>query len=156
MISQTVEYSLRAVVVLASQYDDSMTVREMANIAKLPAPYLSKIMKGLVRAGIVQSRRGLGGGFKLTRSPEEITLWDVTQAIDPLDRVHNCPVGIKGHATLCPLHRRIDQAIEQFEAMFQASTLADVLSESSKSKPLCEGLSVVRTAKRKKKKRKKS
>ena len=138
MISQTVEYSLRAVIVLANQYDESMTVREMAELAKLPAPYLSKIMKSLVRAGIVQSRRGLGGGFKLARSPEEITIWDVTQAIDPLERIHQCPVGIEGHATLCPLHHRIDQAIEQIEIAFRASTLAEILSESGDSKPLCE------------------
>lgn len=143
MISQTVEYSLRAVIVLANQYDESMTVREMAKIAKLPAPYLSKIMKGLVRAGIVQSRRGLGGGFKLARTPEEITIWDVTQAIDPLERIHKCPVGIEGHAKLCPLHQRIDQAIEQIEVAFRSSTLAEILSESGDSKPLCEEKPVV-------------
>ena len=143
MLSQTVEYSLRAVIVLANQYNESMTVREMAELAKLPAPYLSKIMKGLVRAGIVQSRRGLGGGFKLARTPEEITIWDVTQAIDPLERIRKCPVGIEGHATLCPLHQRIDNAIEQIEVAFRSSTLAEILSESGDSKPLCEENPVV-------------
>ena len=143
MLSQTVEYSLRAVIVLASQYDRAMTVRKMAELAKLPAPYLSKIMNGLVRAGIVQSRRGLGGGFKLAREPKEITIWDVTQAISPMERIRKCPLGIEGHATLCPLHRKIDQAIEQIETTFKASTLADILNESGDSKPLCEDLPVV-------------
>jgi Rrf2 family nitric oxide-sensitive transcriptional repressor len=146
MISQTVEYSLRAVLVLASQYDKAMTVREMAELAKIPAPYLSKIMKGLVRAEIVQSRRGLGGGFKLARSPKEITIWDVTQAIDPLERIRTCPLGIEGHAVLCPLHRRIDRAIEQIETAFRASTLDEILNESSDSKPLCEENPVLQIA----------
>jgi len=115
-----------------------MTVREMAEQAKLPAPYLSKIMKGLVRAGIVQSRRGLGGGFKLAREPKAITIWDVTQAIDPLERIRTCPLGISGHTLLCPLHRRIDQAIGQIEEAFRASTLDEILQESDEFKPLCD------------------
>jgi Rrf2 family nitric oxide-sensitive transcriptional repressor len=146
MISQTVEYSLRAVLVLASQYDKAMTVREMAEVARIPAPYLSKIMKGLVRSEIVQSRRGLGGGFKLARNPKDITIWDVTQAIDPLERIRACPLGIEGHAVLCPLHRRIDQAIEQIETAFRASTLDEILNESSDSKPLCEENPVLQIA----------
>jgi Rrf2 family nitric oxide-sensitive transcriptional repressor len=146
MISQTVEYSLRAVLVLASQYDKAMTVREMAEVARIPAPYLSKIMKGLVRAEIVQSRRGLGGGFKLARNPTDITIWDVTQAIDPLERIRTCPLGIEGHAVLCPLHRRIDRAIEQIETAFRASTLDEILNESSDSKPLCEENPVLQIA----------
>ena len=146
MISQTVEYSLRAVLVLASQYDKAMTVREMAELAKIPAPYLSKIMKGLVRAEIVQSRRGLGGGFKLARNPKDITIWDVTQAIDPLERIRSCPLGIEGHTVLCPLHRRIDLAIEQIESAFRASTLDEILNESSDSKPLCEENPVMQIA----------
>jgi Rrf2 family nitric oxide-sensitive transcriptional repressor len=146
MISQTVEYSLRAVLVLASQYDKAMTVREMAEVARIPAPYLSKIMKGLVRAEIVQSRRGLGGGFKLARNPKDITIWDVTQAIDPLERIRTCPLGIEGHAVLCPLHRRIDRAIEQIETAFRASTLDEILNESSDSKPLCEENPVLQIA----------
>jgi Rrf2 family protein len=155
MISQTVEYSLRAVLVLASKYDQAMTVREMAELARLPAPYLSKIMKGLVRAGIVQSRRGLGGGFNLARNPKEITIWDVTQAIDPLERIRTCPLGIEGHTMLCPLHRRIDQAIEQIETAFRSSTLDEILNESDEFKPLCDDQPVMRIAPIKKGKPKK-
>ena len=137
MISQTVEYSLRAVTVLASQEGQAMTVREMAEIAKVPGPYLSKMMKDLVRTGIVQSRRGLGGGFKLAKSPAEITIWDIVQAIDPIERIGSCPLGIEGHSKLCSLHRRIDQSIAHVEKAFRASTLEEIIKDAGGSKPLC-------------------
>ncbi len=137
MISQTVEYSLRAVTVLASHPDKAMTVREIAEIAKVPGPYLSKMMKDLVRAEIVQSRRGLGGGFRLAREPTEITIWDVIRAIDSIDRIRTCPLKIEGHVKLCPLHRRIDQVIAHIEKEFRASTLAQILEDCSGSVPLC-------------------
>lgn len=138
MISQTVEYSLRAVMVLAGQKGEPMTVKEIADIAKVPAPYLSKTMKDLVRAEIVQSRRGLGGGFKLARKPEEISIWDITEAIDPIKRIQTCPLGIAGHVDLCPLHRRIDQSIAHVEEAFQASTLAEILKDCGDSQLLCQ------------------
>jgi Rrf2 family transcriptional regulator, nitric oxide-sensitive transcriptional repressor len=137
MLSQTVEYSLRAVLLLASRHNQALTVKEIAEQTKVPAPYLSKTMKGLVRAGIVQSRRGLGGGFKLVTNPDQITIWDIVQAIDPIKRIRSCPLGIEGHDALCPLHRRIDEAIESIEKAFRSSSLADLLQEWPEVSPLC-------------------
>lgn len=137
MISQTVEYSLRAVILLASRYDEAMTVREIAERARIPGPYLSKLMKNLVRANIVQSRRGLGGGFKLAGKPEDISIWDIIEASDNIGRIHSCPLEIEGHTTLCPLHRRIDMALAQIEKAFRESTLDEILKDCGDAQPLC-------------------
>ena len=65
MFSQTVEYSLRAVVALAQNERKTCTCQELAELTQVPGPYLSKVMQPLVQSGLVRSRRGLHGGFAL-------------------------------------------------------------------------------------------
>lgn len=138
MISLAVEYSLRAMVMLANAGEEPLTVQKIAAIAKIPAPYLSKLMQGLARAELVRSRRGVGGGFTLGRAAKKITVWDIVQAVDPIKRIFSCPLGISGHVRLCSLHRRLDQAMALVEDAFRKSSLADVLADSSPTGgPLC-------------------
>ena len=138
MISQAVEYSLRAMVMLANAGEEALTVQKIAAIGKIPAPYLSKLMQGLLRAELVHSRRGVGGGFKLGRAAKEITVWDIVQAVDPIHRILSCPLEIPGHIGLCPLHRRLDQAMAMVEDALRKSSLADMLADgSSTGGPLC-------------------
>lgn len=138
MISQTAEYALRAVVYLADNPDRPHTAREIAKASQVPLGYLSKVLQELVRAGLVSSQRGLHGGFTLVPPPSRVTVWDVIEAVDPLRRIRTCPLGLKAHgANLCPMHRRLDQAMAMVEEAFRSSTLADLLAEPTTSKPLC-------------------
>lgn len=141
MLSQTVEYALRAVVFLANENPEPRTTGQIAEHTMVPVAYLSKVMQGLVRARMVRSQRGLRGGFTLLKSPEEVTLLDVVNAVEPILRIHECPLGIKSHGfKLCPLHRRLDDAMAQVEASFANTTLAEVLAERDGSVPLCEAV----------------
>lgn len=138
MLSQTTEYALRAVVSLASRAPEPRTSREVAADTHVPAPYLAKILQGLTRAGLVVSQRGLRGGFALARAPEEVRLLEVVNAVEPIRRIRECPLGLASHgARLCPLHRRLDAAIAKVEAAFAGTTLADILDEPADSVPLC-------------------
>jgi Rrf2 family protein len=141
MISQTAEYALRAIVYLASQKDRPQTVQEIAEVTRVKAAYLSKVMQGLSRAKLVRSQRGLHGGFMLAIPPAELTVFDVIQAVDPIQRIRNCPLGLKGHMNLCPLHRRLDQALGLVEKALKESTIAELLLEPNPRKgipiPLC-------------------
>jgi Rrf2 family transcriptional regulator, nitric oxide-sensitive transcriptional repressor len=138
MISQTAEYALRAIVFLADQ-GDARTTQEIAAATLVPPSYLSKVMQALSRAEVVRSQRGLHGGFTLARSPDELSVWDVIEAVDPIQRIRTCPLGLKAHGTrLCPLHRRLDDALALVEHAFRESSLGDLLREPSKSKPLCD------------------
>ena len=92
MISQTAEYALRAVVLLGSQPGRPMTTQEVARLSQVPAGYLSKVLQSLGRSGLVEARRGLGGGYVLTRPLEQLTVYDVVHAVDPLKRIHHCPL----------------------------------------------------------------
>ena len=69
MISQTTEYALRAIVFLADSPTEAHTAEAIAEGTKVPVGYLSKIMQGLAKAGLVSSQRGLYGGFTLIKSP---------------------------------------------------------------------------------------
>jgi Rrf2 family protein len=141
VFTQTVEYALRAVVYLASQKQAARTVQEIAEVTLVPAGYLSKVMQALGRAGLVQSQRGLHGGFTLSVAAGELTVYDVVQAVDPIRRIKGCPLGLKGHANLCPLHRRMDDAIAMVEQALKRSTIAELLSEPDPRRgipiPLC-------------------
>src|SRR5437588_9194983 len=105
MFSQTTEYALRAVVYLAAQAGEARTIQQIAEATRVPANYLSKVMQSLRRADLVQSQRGLHGGFTLGVAPQELTVYDVVQAVERLQRIRRCPLGIKDHINLCPLHR---------------------------------------------------
>jgi Rrf2 family protein len=139
MFSQKVEYALRAVVHLADQAPMARTTDQIAAATKVPNAYLSKVLQGLCRAGIVQSKRGLGGGMALTKSPSDLTILEVVNAVEPIGRIRECPLGLAAHGVhLCPLHTRIDQALAQVEKAFRQTTLAEVLAEPTTSRPLCE------------------
>ena len=139
MISQTVDYALRAVVHLAAEAPQSCTTQQLAAVTQVPAPYLSKVLQNLARAGIVQSQRGVGGGVSLALLPEQLTILDVLQAVDPIERIETCPLSLKSHsANLCPLHRRLDNALAKVESAFRDTTLAELLGESGEPTPLCE------------------
>ncbi|MEZ6062974.1 MAG: Rrf2 family transcriptional regulator [Planctomycetaceae bacterium] len=139
MISQTVEYALRAVVTIAQHDGTPCTARRISDITQVPLPYLSKLMQGLVRGGIVSSRRGLHGGFVLKRDPAELTILDVVDVVEPIQRIHECPLGIKSHGkTLCPLHKQLDSAMAATETAFRETTVAQVLAQPGSVSPLCE------------------
>lgn len=138
MLSQTVEYALRAVVYLAGQ-SGPRTTEQVASATKVPKAYLSKVLQGLVRAGLVHSQRGMGGGMTLTRDPSQMTILEVVEAVEPIGRIKSCPLGLSAHGVrLCPLHRRLDDALATVERAFGATTLAEVLADPSPSIPLCD------------------
>jgi Rrf2 family protein len=139
MFSQTVEYALRAVVYLAGQAPAACTTEDIATATKVPQAYLAKVLQGLVQAGVVRSQRGVGGGMALVKKPRELTILEVVNAVDPIVRIKECPLGLVGHGVrLCPLHRRLDNALATVEKAFRGTTLADILAEPTSSKPLCE------------------
>ena len=121
MISLTVEYALRGVVWMASKPGVSQTAREIAAATQVPAGYLSKILNTLVNAGIITSQRGLGGGFLLARDPAALSVLEVINAVEPIERIHSCPLKLPAHAMqLCPLHRQLDAAIATVETAFSS------------------------------------
>jgi Rrf2 family transcriptional regulator, nitric oxide-sensitive transcriptional repressor len=141
MISQTVEYALRAMVCVAEQLalsQKALTSAQLAKVTKVPPAYLAKVLKQLAQAGLIDSQRGVGGGFVLARKPEDVTILDIVNAVEPVQRIRTCPLGLSAHGIkLCPLHRRLDDAMVGIERAFGETTLQEILSDPNPSVPLC-------------------
>ena len=138
MISKTAEYALRATVWLAQAPDQPSSADRLAAVTKVPRRYLHKVVQDLVHAGLVRSQPGPGGGYALTRAPDKITILDVVNAVAPLERITRCPLGLKSHKMLCPLHRELDDVYAATEKALAHVTLTQLTQSTSAIVPLCE------------------
>ncbi|MCB9852236.1 MAG: Rrf2 family transcriptional regulator [Phycisphaerales bacterium] len=140
MISPTAEYALRAVVAIAqADNDDAVTTQRVARMTKVPPGYLPKVLQMLGRAGLVESRRGLGGGFRLAKPAAQMSVLEVVNAVDPIKRIESCPLDLVTHGlNLCPLHKRLDEAYAHVEQSFAQTTIAEILGAPGRSTPFCE------------------
>lgn len=128
---------MRAVVHLAQHAPEPQKTSEIAATTKVPQAYLAKVLQGLRAKKIVLLQRGVGGGVSLARPPAELTILDVVNAVDPIQRIDSCPLDLKSHGThLCALHRRMDNAISAMIDAFQSTTLAELLEDPNPSVPL--------------------
>lgn len=140
MLSTTGEYALRAAVFLAQSHPQPKTSAEIAEATQVPASYLSKILQGMSRRGLLASQRGIGGGFHLATDPESISVYDVLSAVEaPLPQMDRCPLQIGAHTDLCPLHRLIHEAIRVVEEAFRKATLGSLLRSTKEAPALCAG-----------------
>lgn len=140
MFSKTVEYALRAMVHLLEcdrAGQGLQTVDQIALRTQVPLSYLSKVLQNLTRAGLITSTRGSGGGFRLAASANNITIYEVVQTVDPIERINSCPLALAAHSgQLCPLHKKMDDALALVEVQFRTTTLAEILGDASPEKPL--------------------
>lgn len=138
MLPKTAEYALRAAVWLGRDPHQTQSADHLAERTQVPRRYLHKVLQDLVRASIVRSQSGPGGGYALARAPQKITILDVVNGVAPLERIRHCPLGLKSHTRLCPLHKELDSVYEATEKALSRVTLAQLLRSTSQIVPLCE------------------
>lgn len=136
MISSTSEYALRIVAFLASREAHSASRDELVEGTKTPRGYLVKVMKQLDEAGLIASQRGRGGGYRLLKTPDTISVYDVIAAIAELPRIERCPLGRPDHISLCPLHQRLDDAAAAAELAFRETRISELV-EQGRTKAQC-------------------
>jgi len=131
-VSAKTDYALRAAVELAAAHGNGTPVKgeRLATSQSIPLRFLENILLQLRHAGIVESRRGADGGYKLARAPEEITLADVIRAIDgPLAGVSGQrpeTLDFKGRSE--PLREVWVAVRASLRSVLEEVTLADVAS----------------------------
>lgn len=128
VLSRTSEYALRALIHLAQRVDDwPLTGKVIAEEAGIPPKYLSKVLGDLVRAGVLTSTRGLGGGFRMARPPEEISLLEVLAPFELFD-LRRCPFGNKecGGKNPCLAHDQWKRVVDTEQNFFQNTSVYDV------------------------------
>jgi len=130
LFSMTTEYALRAAVYLSEQGGEVRTSQLVAEATHTPVRYASRVLQLLVEAGLATSQRGPSGGFQLSRPASEITLLEVVQAVEPIQRIFECPLSLPEHQQeLCPLHKVMDEVAADAEAKLRGRTLADVMTQ---------------------------
>lgn len=139
MLSQTVEYALRAMVCLAAFPDERVSAGALADRTHVPPDYLAKVLQLLSKADLIAGRRGVGGGYQIARDPKDVGVLEVIRAVGSMDRIKSCPLGIEGHAKplLCPLHHLVDQAIGAMIDVLGKHSLADIVEWTDNTQPLC-------------------
>lgn len=92
--SKRCEYGLQAVIYLASRENNALcSAKEISEELSIPKEFISKILQDLTDKGIIFSRKGRDGGFKLAVNANEIKLIDVIEAVDGLDIFNSCILG---------------------------------------------------------------
>jgi len=81
-ISAKGEYAAKAVLYLSLRYPAVVTSQEVAARHKIPAKYLEHILLSLKSAGVLESRRGVKGGYRLAKSPAQVTMGEVLRVVD--------------------------------------------------------------------------
>jgi Rrf2 family transcriptional regulator, nitric oxide-sensitive transcriptional repressor len=137
-LSQTAEYALRAVVYLAGHARDPQTNQQIADGCRMPAGYLAKVLQPLVKGGVVTAQRGLGGGYLLALDAERLTLLEVIEAVEPVQRIRGCPLKLGEHGSrLCKLHEALDDAMAGVIKALGGRTVGSVLTERMHRSALC-------------------
>lgn len=139
MFSLTVEYAMRAMACLALLPGQLVPTPNLAAQTKVPPNYLAKVLQLLAASDLITGRRGVGGGYKLARPADRITLLEVIRGVTPVERIRTCPLGLASHGSvLCPLHRKVDEAAAAVIELYGKTTLQDLLNEPGRPRPLCE------------------
>jgi Rrf2 family iron-sulfur cluster assembly transcriptional regulator len=105
--SKKCEYGLQAILFMATQREECICpAEEISNKLNIPKEFISKILQSLTESGIVESKKGKSGGFKLAKNPSLIKLIDIVDAIDGLDSFNSCVLGFPNCSPEkpCPVH----------------------------------------------------
>jgi Rrf2 family protein len=129
LVTRETDYAVRTVLYLAQERDRVASVTEVAQAMFIPKSFLAKILQRLVRKGIVQSIRGVKGGFRLAKKPNEITLLAIMEAIQGLAGINVCAVDSKKCrlSSTCAVHPVWVDIRKEVEARLKKQTIATLL-----------------------------
>jgi Rrf2 family protein len=134
VIRQDTEYAMRALVFLAlNGKEKRAAVKEIAKGQDLPEHFAYKILRKLTRSGLTTCYMGHSGGFKLARSPEEITLLQVVTAIQGPVTIKNCCLDLEScpRGSICKFSAKLMELQDNLVRSFNGITLADVVKQES-------------------------
>ncbi|MCL4305262.1 Rrf2 family transcriptional regulator [bacterium] len=131
LLSRPTTYAIRAVLCLARHNSDQpLLAPSIAQAEQLPSSFLSKLLRSLSEAGILQSSRGPGGGFKLAKPLDQIRLRDISVLFDGVSLANECLLGYGKceDTTPCPVHKLWGPRKQQVEDFLNTTTIADLLA----------------------------
>ena len=134
MLTQTVEYALRATLLIASRSPEPVRLPEIAATIRAPRRYLAKILGQLARSGVLTSARGPAGGFRLAPRQERASLSSIIAVFEEPER-RRCLLGdgVCGRNPGCVVHEKWAPIAQSSADFFARTTIGDLLSSTPHS-----------------------
>ncbi len=135
MLSKTALHALRAMTALAELPENSYAgVADIAAAIRAPRNYLGKLLQSLAEAGLVESQKGKGGGFRLARQPATIAVFDVVEPIDHVSRWQGCFMGRSqcSSQNACVVHDRWQAVRDAYLAFLRGTNLEDLARQPAR------------------------
>jgi len=108
--TKAVDYAIRALVCLAKRPHESMDVKAIARQEELPEVFLAKLLQKMKKAGLITSKRGVGGGFVLDRNAVNISVMEIIESVEGSDgAAGKIGDGILEKRIWHELHRKIEE-----------------------------------------------
>jgi Rrf2 family protein len=130
MLSKSGIHAVRALICLAELPKGTHAgAVSIAERIQAPKNYLGKILQQLSREGLVISQKGLGGGFRLAREPRDISLLEIVDPIEQIERWSGCILGREACSedNPCPIHNGWKSVKEAYMSLLSDTTLADLV-----------------------------
>jgi Rrf2 family nitric oxide-sensitive transcriptional repressor len=129
------DYSLRVLIYLAVRPEQLATIEEISQAYRISKAHLMKVVHQMGRAGFLETVRGRGGGFRLARAPEEITVGDVIRFTEDRMDLVECFDPRTSHCrieSVCGLRAVLEDALDAFLKTLDRYTLADLVARRRK------------------------
>ncbi|MSO44477.1 MAG: Rrf2 family transcriptional regulator [Thermoleophilia bacterium] len=125
-VSDRSRVAVAALAELASRNGDApVPILDVAGCRGIPPHQVEQVFSALRRAGVLQSQRGVRGGYTLRRDPAEVTVLEIIEAIDG-------PVGVHEIDPDCPIGEVWTDGAERLSAAFREVTIADIASREAR------------------------
>lgn len=127
--SNACEYGIRAMVYLVGRGEGRrVLLKDIAENENIPGPFLGKVFQVLVKSGLLNSSKGPGGGYQLSKGPDAISLYDIYCAIDGGKELEACAAGLDAcnDEQRCPLHESWKPIREAIRSYLTTTTLRDM------------------------------
>jgi Rrf2 family transcriptional regulator, iron-sulfur cluster assembly transcription factor len=137
MLTRSATHAVRAMVALAGlEPGEYAQTARIAEATSIPRNYLAKILFLLSRRGLVESQRGLGGGFRLSRDALAISLYEVIDSVEDVARWKECAFGEKEctESRPCALHHRWGRVRDTYFNLLNNTYVGELLG----NRPACE------------------
>ncbi|KWT88357.1 RrF2 family transcriptional regulator [Candidatus Magnetominusculus xianensis] len=134
-INRDTDYAIRCVLLMSGNPEKTFVIGEMAKEKAIPESFLAKILQKLTRAGILRSIRGANGGFVLIKSPQDINLLDIVEAINGKIVINRCTTAddrcvLIDDCPTFPIWLEIRQMIEERLRHYEFATLVSKYKNS--------------------------
>lgn len=137
MLSNACQYAIRAILYLSqkSKEERKIGVREIGEALEIPKPYLAQLLRNLAASDILTSTKGPGGGYFLTKSNRDKTLWDIVVCIDGSSKFDSCFLGLErcDDVNPCPVHYAVAPFKETILKDFKLKSIARITREMERN-----------------------